>query len=56
MRARKGKEEQKDEPMPGWVIGLIVVGCVASLAITAIAIKLLSSEKNIFLILGLVFN
>ena len=49
MRAGKGKEEQKDEPMPGWVIGFIVVGCVASLAITAIAIKLLSSENKHFL-------
>ena len=35
--------------MPGWVIGLIVVGCVASVAITAIAIKLVRSENKHFL-------
>jgi len=45
----KGKAEQKDEPMPGWMIGLIVVGCVASLAITAIVVKLVSYENKHFL-------
>jgi len=48
-KKEQGKEEQKDEPMPGWVIGIIVVGCVASLAITAIVIKLVSSENKHFL-------